>query len=115
MKYAGGCHCGAVRFEAEIKDRNILDCNCSYCLKAGHLLSFVGAQDFKLVQGEGHLTDYLFNKNVIHHLFCKECGIHPFGSGKNPDGSDTFAINMRCVDDIELSQFTVQQFDGKNM
>ena len=32
---AGGCHCGAVRFEAELPDAfEVEDCNCTMCAKA---------------------------------------------------------------------------------
>ena len=115
MKYTGGCHCGAVRFEAEVETESVMECNCSYCAKVGHLLAFTGASNFRLLHGEDNLTDYQFNHKVIHHLFCKTCGIHSFGRAKNPDGSDGVAVNMRCVDDVDLAAFRIDYFDGKSL
>lgn len=110
----GGCHCGKVRFEAEMKLEKALSCNCSICMKRGSLLDFVPESQFKLVSGEDSLQEYLFNKKVIHHLFCKTCGILPFGKATTPDGTKMVAINIRCIDDVDLSKIMVQDYDGKS-
>ena len=81
----------------------------------GSLLDFVPESNFKLLKGEADLKDYTFNKKVIHHYFCTTCGIHSFGRAKNPDGTDGVAVNMRCVDDVDLMTFRVDQFDGKSL
>jgi hypothetical protein len=60
------------------------------------------------------LTDYQFNKKVIHHLFCKVCGTASFGRGVGPDGSESVAVNLRCVDDLDLSTVPVMKYDGKH-
>jgi hypothetical protein len=110
--YQGGCHCGAVRYEATLALRDVISCNCSICRKRGHLLAFVAAPDFKLVSGEDQLTDYLFNKHVIHHLFCRTCGVGSFARGQKPDGSPMVAINARCLDGVAVDDLTVIPFDG---
>lgn len=114
MKHQGGCHCGKVRYEVEMKIENAISCNCSICLKRGSLLDFVPEAQFKIVYGENNLKDYLFNKMVIHHLFCKDCGILPFGRGVAPDGSQVVAVNLRTIDGIILSDLKIQEYDGKN-
>jgi hypothetical protein len=113
--HAGGCHCGAVRFEVDL-DLNapMLECNCSICSKTGTRLAFVGADKFKLKSGEEHLKDYLFNKKQIHHLFCTTCGIRSFARGATPDGGQMFAVNVRCLDDVDLDAMQVKHHDGKN-
>jgi hypothetical protein len=108
----GGCHCGAVRFEAEVDTSAGIECNCSYCSKAAPLLAFTTAEQFRQTAGEDATTDYRFNKNVIAHLFCKHCGISAFGRGKGPGGQEMAAINLRCVDDIELGSVERKPFDG---
>ena len=45
---------------------------------------------------------YLFNKHVIQHRFCPACGIHPYGEGTDPKGNRMAAINIRCIEGIEL-------------
>lgn len=89
--HSGGCHCGAVRFEVQADFSSAMACNCSMCEKAGSLLVFVPAADFKLLSGEDVLQDYQFNTKKIHHLFCTVCGIKPFGRGKNSKGEEMIA------------------------
>jgi hypothetical protein len=111
----GGCHCGAVRFHVDIDlAKPAIMCNCSICSRSGTVLSFVPVSQFVLEQGEGNLTDYQFNKNVVHHLFCKTCGIKAFGRGIGPGGAEMAAINVRCLDDINLDEVPTQKFDGKS-
>lgn len=110
--YHGSCHCGAVRFTANADLAHAITCNCSMCRRAGSILAFVPAADFNLETSEDALTDYQFNKKVIHHLFCKTCGIKAFGRGKGPDGSDMVAINVRCLDGVDLDALKPHAYDG---
>ena len=71
------------------------------CGRAGTLLSFVPASRFHLERGADATTDYLFNKHVIHHLFCSTCGIKSFAQGTGPNGEPTVAVNVRCLDGFE--------------
>lgn len=112
--HTGGCHCGAVRFNVDADLASTISCNCSICAKSGSILTFVPASAFTLLQGEDNLTDYQFNKKVIHHLFCKTCGIRSFGRGTGPDGTPTVAVNVRCLDDIDLDTLTPHKYDGKS-
>ena len=110
----GGCHCGAVRYRVEIDlSKPVTSCNCSICGRTGTLLSFVPANAFTLEKGEESLTDYQFNKKVIHHVFCKVCGVRSFARGKGPAGP-MVAINTRCLDDVDLTKLEVKHFDGKS-
>lgn len=112
--HQGGCHCGAVRYRVELDlSQPAISCNCSMCGRSGTLLAFVPTTKFTLEKGEDKLTDYLFNKHVIHHLFCQVCGIKPFARGKGPQG-EMIAINVRCLDDIDVTTVPTRAFDGKN-
>lgn len=113
--HQGGCHCGKVRYEVTLDlEQPVVACNCSMCGRSGTLLAFVPATQFRLLSGESALTDYQFNKRSIHHLFCSTCGIKPFARGQTPDGTPMAAINVRCLDDVELGALTVQEVDGKS-
>lgn len=114
MKQTGGCHCGKVKFEVEMNLENAISCNCSICMKRGSVLDFVPESQFKLLSGESDLTDYQFNKKMIHHLFCKTCGILSFGRGSTPDGKKMVAVNLRCLDGIDLSKIKIQEIDGRS-
>ena len=91
-----------------------LTCNCSRCGRLGSILTFVPAGDFELKSGEDSLTEYLFNKHTIHHLFCKVCGIQPFARGSLPDGSPMVAVNARCLDGVEPDELAPHKVDGRS-
>ncbi|HEY6476230.1 MAG TPA: GFA family protein [Polyangia bacterium] len=113
--YQGGCQCGRVRYQVELDlEQPVLSCNCSMCGRAGTLLTFVPAEKFKLVSGEGAVTDYQFKHLVIHHLFCSTCGIKSFSRGAGRDGGEQIAINARCLDDVDLDALTIQKWDGRS-
>lgn len=113
--YYGGCHCKQVRYEVDIENLDgVMSCNCSICSKRGWLLSFVPSSAFRLQSGGGNLTLYQFNKRMIDHLFCKTCGVASYGTGKDPAGTEMVAINVRCLDDIDLSSLTITEYNGKD-
>jgi hypothetical protein len=117
QKHEGGCHCGAVRFEVKGLDlsKPVIACNCTICQKSGTLLAFVPATQFTLQKGEGELQSYTFNKGHIDHVFCRNCGIKSFAKGKMPDGTDTRAVNVRCLDDMDdVRKLELQWFDGRS-
>ncbi|MFO1183383.1 MAG: GFA family protein [Bauldia sp.] len=111
--HEGGCHCGAVRYRAEVAVGNAMSCNCSRCQKLGWLLTFIPATQFTLVSGADMLTDYRFNTGNIAHLFCKKCGIESFGRGKGADGMEMVAINLRCLDGVEPDELTITKVNGR--
>jgi hypothetical protein len=114
-KHRGSCHCGKVRYEVALDlKKPVISCNCSMCGRSGSLLGFVPATQFTLLSGEEALKDYQFNRHVIHHLFCTNCGIKPFARGQMPDGTPTVAINVRCLEDVDLDALEVQKFDGRS-
>jgi len=113
-RYQGGCHCGKVRYEATTDLARVIECNCSHCSRKGLLLSFVTPDAFTLLAGDGELTEYQFNKHVIHHVFCKTCGIQSFATGAKPDGSRMYMVNVRCLEGVEPGSYTVTQVDGRS-
>lgn len=114
MNYTGSCHCGNVAFEVEGEITNALACNCSICQRKGSLLWFVPRARFRLLTPEDAAGTYLFNKHVIKHRFCPTCGMHPYAEGVDPNGNATAAINIRCLDDIDLTTIPVQHYDGRS-
>jgi hypothetical protein len=113
--YSGGCHCGKVRFEAVTDLAKVVACNCSICTKRATLWSFVAPERFTLLAGGDALTDYQFNKHVIHHLFCSTCGILSFARGTLGQGQEMIALNVRCLDGIDLDALTIGTFDGRSL
>jgi hypothetical protein len=113
--YEGSCQCGAVRYEVTADLGQTTVCNCSRCRRLGWIMTFVPEAQFKLLAGEDATTEYQFNKHVIHHHFCRACGIQSFSRGKMPDGTPVVAINVRCLDGVDLDALTPQRFDGKSV
>jgi len=112
--YSGGCQCGDVRYKVTLDLNGVIACNCSRCGRLGSLLAFAPATAFKLLKGEDAQTEYTFNKHVIHHLFCKTCGIESFARGKGPDGQEMVAINVRCLDGVDADALPVKKVDGRS-
>ena len=110
---AGGCHCGAVRFEAALPDHiDAQDCNCSICQRTGFIHIIVPESRFRLTHGAEALTSYRFNTGVADHLFCKACGVKSFYRPRsNPDG---WSVNARCLDDLDTLDVAIEPFDGRN-
>ena len=115
MKYKGSCHCGKIAFEAEGEINGAMACNCSMCSRKGSLLWFVPREQFHLLTSDENIGTYTFNKHVIKHYFCRTCGIHPYGEGTDPKGNRIAAINIRCLEGIDLESVPVQHFDGRSL
>jgi hypothetical protein len=114
-QYSGGCHCGLVRYEVTADLDRTITCNCSRCAKLGVILAFAPAQSFTLKSGETALTDYQFNKKMIHHLLCPTCGIESFARGTAPDGKQMVAINVRCLEGVDVASLSPLPFNGRDM
>lgn len=113
MSYQGSCHCGRIAFEVEGQLDGVMACNCSICQRKGALMWFLGRDKLHLLTPEENLSSYTFNKHVINHRFCSVCGIHPFGDGVDPKGNAIAAVNVRCLEGVDLDSLPVTHFDGR--
>lgn len=111
--YRSSCHCGRVAIEVDGTIDRAIACNCSMCGRKGSLLWFVPREAVRFVTPEGEALSYEFNKHVIHHRFCPACGIHPYAIGTDRNGRAMAAINVRCIEDIDLKSVPVTEFDGR--
>lgn len=109
----GGCHCGAVTFQARTpRAVTVQECNCSMCAKTGFLHLIVPKDRFRLLTGQDALSEYRFNTGTARHLFCGTCGVKSFYVPRsNPDG---WSVNLRCLDRSGFDTVTVEPFDGRN-
>jgi hypothetical protein len=103
-----------VAFEVETDLEQVIECNCSHCSRKGYLLTFVPRGALNIVRGEEDLAVYTFNTHTIQHRFCATCGCALFGEGKKPTGEATAAINVRCLEGVELSELKTVPVDGRN-
>ena len=117
--YRGGCHCGAVRFEADLDiSAGTVKCNCSICAMARLWSAKAQPDDLRLLGGKEELTDYGFNAHIAHHCFCRRCGIRPFQWVDIPaTGSRYYNVNLACLEGIDIDELMaapVTHEDGRN-
>ena len=110
--YAGGCHCGRVRFEVTTDLVRATECNCSICARKGYLHLMVPPGQFRLLAGAEDLATYQFGTGTARHHFCRHCGIASFYRPRaNPE---YFDVNVRCLDGVDLDRLRVDRFDGRS-
>ncbi|MGE0627154.1 MAG: GFA family protein, partial [Hyphomicrobiaceae bacterium] len=82
----------------------------------GYLLSFAPMTSFRLLAGQDATTDYQFGAKNIHHLFCSTCGVSSYAKGTAPGSNQEMAaVNVRCLDDVDMSAIDIQAFNGKSL
>lgn len=111
-KHEGSCHCRKIVFEYESASIPALECNCSICARKGAIWQAVDNEHFKILSGENDLGLYRFGTKTAKHFFCKTCGVSTFSNPRI--APDKWAVNLRCVDDVDLSSLRVLPFDGQN-
>jgi len=116
--YHGSCHCGAVRFEAELDlTQSTYRCNCSICRRTRFWPAIARPEGFRLLSGQADLTQYLFNTRKNQHYFCKHCGVRAFGIGTETPIGKMYGVNLGCLTDVtdeELSRLPITYVDGRN-
>ena len=114
--YTGSCHCGAVRFEADLDlTQSSYRCNCSICRRTRFWAAVARAEDFRLRAGEGELTEYLFNTRRNQHFFCRHCGVRAFGVGNDTPIGKMVGVNIGCLEGVneeQLSRIPITYVDG---
>lgn len=129
MTLTASCHCRATR--VTFPDPTAAKtCNCTYCARAGAIWAYYDPEQIAVEAGD----DRVYAPNAVNrHHFCGTCGMQTHGfspdwaSVYNDDGTpkDGFdgaslpprqiaSVNLRMVDDLDLSAIAVTQVDGRN-
>jgi len=116
--YRGSCHCGTVKFEADLDlGQSSYRCNCSICRRTRFWPAVAKPEQFRLLAGEADLTQYLFHTKKNFHYFCRHCGVRAFGVGTETPVGPMVGVNLGCLEDLpdeELCQIPITCVDGRN-
>ena len=87
MRISGGCHCGAISYEAEIDPDSVAICHCTDCqtLSGSAFRVVVPAKSagFKLLAGEPKIyVKTAESGNRRAQAFCGECGSRLWASAE---------------------------------
>ena len=116
--YRGSCHCGAVRFEADLDlAAPTYRCNCSICRRTRFWAAVATPDGFRLNAGGGEIIEYAFNRKQNLHFFCRHCGVRAFGVGNETPIGTMYGVNLGCLEDVseeELAQVPITYVDGRD-
>ncbi len=98
MKIDGGCHCGAITYEAEIDPEKAGICHCTDCQtlsgSAFRTILVVPEEDFRLLSGEPKTYVKIGDSGAKRaQTFCPECG-SPIYSTSVGDGPKLFSVRL---------------------
>lgn len=124
----GSCHCGQVKFEAQIDfAKGTGRCNCKYCLKNRYWGVHIPPQDFRLIWG-ATLRSYsksrreqpfdMGRKCAVYEndlAFCGVCGTHAFSTGNLPEiGGEYVSVSVACLDNVDFEAIMEQPINYMN-
>lgn len=117
-EYAGGCHCGNIRYRLECSDPSsewsLRVCQCAFCKKLG--AAYVSGSALEITVLYASLIDrYQFATKTAEFIRCGKCGIMPVVT--DTTGAQLLGIvNVRTLDEVDFaaSQFEPMDYDGES-
>ena len=97
MKIDGGCHCGAIRYEAEVDPAKVMICHCTDCQtlsgSAFRTVVPVARDNFRLVKGSPKVyMKTAESGNKRQQAFCADCGTPIYSAAER----DTPVYSLRA-------------------
>ena len=98
MKIDGGCHCGAITYEAEIDPENVGICHCTDCqalsASAFRTVVRVPEADFRILSGDPKIYIKIGDSGAKRAQgFCAECGSAIYATSVD-DGPKIYGIRL---------------------
>ena len=102
MKVHGGCHCGAVRYEAEVDPARVGICHCTDCQKltgsAYRVTVRAQSGDFRLLAGTPKTYIKTGDSGAQRaQVFCGDCGSPLYTYAV--DEASTIGLRVGCIDE----------------
>ena len=88
-------------------------CDCSICSMRGALNHRVEDSQLRIVRGLDDLCLYEWHTKSAKDYCCPTCGILPFSRPR--DISGIWAVNVRCLDGVELDSIPIKKVKGSNL
>ena len=97
MKIDGGCHCGAITYEAEADPEKVVICHCTDCQtmsgSAFRVVVPVAEADFKLLSGAPKTYVKIAESgNKRAQVFCPECSSALYATSVGDDGPKVLGL-----------------------
>ncbi len=124
MTYRGSCHCGNIQFEVHADLDHVRVCDCSVCRRRGALIHRVDKEDLRLLVPWETMTLYQWGSQTAKDYFCPNCGILPFRRPSDPtpqeliegvEPFDGWGVNVRCLDEVDVSRLPVKKILGSRI
>jgi len=105
MTLNGSCHCGAVKFTAELPYglSSARRCTCSICRMRGAIAVTATLGGLRIRQGRDKLATYQFNTKTAEHHFCSVCGIYTHH--KRRSNPNELGVNVACLEGVSPFDF----------
>lgn len=104
--YHGSCHCGAVRFTADLDlSKGTMRCNCSYCRKARNWIVPTTPDHVTITAGQEAIASFTGPLGG-NYAFCKHCGIRLWTEGDIPDYPRFWNLFVPTLDDASPDELT---------
>ncbi|MGH8200495.1 MAG: GFA family protein [Steroidobacteraceae bacterium] len=115
--YKGSCHCGAVRYEADLDlTRGTGRCNCTFCRKTRLWGTYVKPNAFRLVAGSEEGVNYQKHPAAPVKYHCGRCGVLTHARGDaDYMGGPFVGVFIATLDDAspeELLSGPIRYSDG---
>ena len=117
--YQGSCHCGAVRFEADIDlAQGTNKCNCTICTKTRNWNVIIKPDAFRLLSGEDALDRLPVRQQGGSPPVLQHCGVRSFERGYiEGDRRRLRVVKLAALDDVnpqELIDAPVRHANGRD-
>lgn len=112
MNVTVSCHCGRIRLEVSAQLTEVVECNCSICVRSGFLHWYVQPDQVRFLTQKQGVSTYWWRSATGGQHFCSNCGTAVLRT--STEYPPPVSVNARCIEGVELASLTIRQFDGKH-